>query len=159
MNKHNTLRLLAATIEAIFTVCDWPNIKVRQCLLSLKKWEELMVGLVQTVLGLTVNMNKLTVRITLEYWDQVRQLLVLYWPISWWILKVTNIQKLVGKLTWLGKGALWIYKIMLHIFTSLTFALKQNKELLVACSLRSCEIVGNIDASISLKSILRLPRS
>ncbi len=33
---------------------------------------------------------------------------------------------------------------MLHIYTSLAFALKQNKELLLACSPKFCEIVGNI---------------
>jgi hypothetical protein len=85
-------------IKAIFTVCDQPNIKFRQCLLSIKKWEELVVGLVQTVLGLTVDTNRLTVGITPEYQDQVRQLLVLHWPISWQIFKVADIQRLVGKL-------------------------------------------------------------
>jgi hypothetical protein len=98
VNKFNILRLFAATIKAIFTVCDQPNIEVRQCLLSIKKWEELVVGLVQTVLGLTVDMNRLTVGITPEYRDQVRQLMVLHWPISWQIFNVANIQKLVGKL-------------------------------------------------------------
>jgi hypothetical protein len=33
---------------------------------------------------------------------------------------------------------------MLHIYTSLAFALKQNKELLLACSPKFYEIVGNI---------------
>jgi hypothetical protein len=37
VNKHNILRLLAAMIEAIFTVCDQLNIKVHQCPLSFKK--------------------------------------------------------------------------------------------------------------------------
>jgi hypothetical protein len=67
VNKQNILRLLAAIIEAIFTICDHPNIKVCQCLLSLKKWEELVVGLVETVLGLTVDTNRLTVGITPKY--------------------------------------------------------------------------------------------
>jgi hypothetical protein len=80
--KQNILRLLAATIKAIFTVCDHPNIEVWQCLLSLEKWEELVVGLVQTVLGLTVHTNRLTVGITPKYLRQVRELLVLNWPSS-----------------------------------------------------------------------------
>jgi len=33
---------------------------------------------------------------------------------------------------------------MSHIYTSLAFALKQNKELLLVCSPKYCEIVGNI---------------
>jgi hypothetical protein len=81
-SKFNILRLLAATIEAIFTVCDWPNIKVRLCSFSIEKWEELVVGLIQTVLGLTVDTKRLTDGITAEYRDQVRQHLVLSWQIS-----------------------------------------------------------------------------
>jgi hypothetical protein len=67
VNKNNILRLLAAIIEAIFTVCDCPYVELRQCPLSLEKWMELVVGLVQTVLGLTVDTNRLTVGITWEY--------------------------------------------------------------------------------------------
>ena len=63
VNKQNTLRLRATIIEAMFTVCGRINIKVRQCPLSLEKWEELVVGSVQTVLGLTVGTNRLTVGI------------------------------------------------------------------------------------------------
>jgi hypothetical protein len=37
VGKNNILRLLAAIIEEIFTVCDRSNIKIRQCLLSLEK--------------------------------------------------------------------------------------------------------------------------
>ena len=143
--KFNMLSLLAATIKAIFTVCDRPHIEVRQCPLSLEKWNELVVSTVQTVLGLTVDMNKLTVGSTPEYRNQVRELLLKSWPISRRIFKVADIQKLVGKIARLGEGAPWIYKIMSHIYTSLAFALKQNKELLLACSPKFCEIVGNIE--------------
>jgi hypothetical protein len=64
VRKKNILRLLAAIIKAIFTVCDRSNIEIRQCPLSLKKWEELIIGTVQTILGLTIDTNKLTVGIT-----------------------------------------------------------------------------------------------
>jgi hypothetical protein len=71
VGKKNILRLLAAIIEAIFTVCDCSNIEIRQCPLSLEKWEELVIGTVQTILGLTIDTNKLTVGITWEYQNQV----------------------------------------------------------------------------------------
>ncbi len=103
-----------------------------------------MISSVQTVLGLIVDTNRLTVAITKEYRDQVSELITLHWPISRRIFKVTNIQKLVGKLARLGEGAPWIYKIMSHIYTSLAFALRQNKKLLLVCSSKFCEIVGNI---------------
>ena len=67
VNKEHILRLLAATIEAIFAVCDQPNIEVRQCLLYIVKWEELVAGMVQTVMRLPVNTNRLIVGITLVY--------------------------------------------------------------------------------------------
>ena len=80
--KFNMLHLLAATIKAIFTVCGQPHIEVRQCPLSLEKWNELVVSTVQIALGLTVDMNKLTVGITPEYRNQVRELLLESWSIS-----------------------------------------------------------------------------
>jgi hypothetical protein len=150
VGKLNILRLLAATIEAIFAVCGWANIEVRQCSLSIDNWEQLVIGPIQTVLELTVDTNKLTVAITQGYRDQVRELLTLHWPISCWIFKVADIQKLVGKLARLGEGAPWIYKIMSHIYTSLAFALKQNKELLLVWSLETSS------GAISLAVILRL---
>ena len=127
VNKENILKLLAATIEAFFSFFDQPNIEVRQCSFSIVKWEELVVGTIQTVMGLTVNTNRVTVGITLVYRNQVRDLLVLIWAIIQRIFKVANIQKLIGKLACLGEGAPWIYSIMSHIYTSLAFALKQNK--------------------------------
>jgi len=157
VGKFNILRLLAATIKATFAVCGRANIEVRQCSLSIKKWEQLVISPIQTVLGLTVDMNNLTVAITQEYQDQVRELLMLHWPISRRIFKVADIQKLVGKLARLGEGAPWIYKIMLHIYTSLAFALKQNKELLLVCSpVRSLEKSSGAN---SLAVILRLPEN
>jgi hypothetical protein len=106
---------------------------------------ELVVSLVQTVLGLTVDTNRLTVGITQEYQNQVEDLLDEKWPISWRIFKVDNIQKLVGKMARLGKGAPWIFKLMSHIYTSLAFALNQNKALLLACSPKFQELVNKIE--------------
>jgi hypothetical protein len=68
-------RLLATIIEAIFTVCGRPDTAVRQCPLSLEKWDKLIVGSRQIVLGLVVDTNKMTVGITDNYLDQVRGLL------------------------------------------------------------------------------------
>ena len=90
VGKLNILRLLAATIEAIFAVCSWANIEVRQCSLSIENWEQLVIGPIQTVLELTVDTNKLTVAITQGYRDQVREFLTLHWPISCWIFKVVK---------------------------------------------------------------------
>ena len=127
--REKMLKLLAAVIEAIFLVCGEPDIAVRQCPLSLEKWFELIVGPRQTVLGLIVDTNKMTVGMTDEYIQQCRELLNL-WDQDQRFFKVGDMQKLVGKLARLGEGAPWIYKLMSHLYTSLAFALKSNTELL-----------------------------
>jgi len=127
--KSNMTRLLAAIIEAIFTVCGEPDVTVRQCPLSLEKWLELVVGPKQIVLGLVVDTNKMTVGITDEYMVQVR-LLLSKWDRNRRLFKVHDMQKLVGKLARLGEGAPWIFKLMSHLYTSLAFSLKSNAELL-----------------------------
>jgi hypothetical protein len=74
-SQNHMLNLLAATIEATFTVCGEPQIEVRQCPLSLEKWFKMIVGPVQIVLSLSVDTNKMTVGITEEYQEQVRTIL------------------------------------------------------------------------------------
>ncbi len=127
--RKNMKRLLAAIIEAIFTICGRPDTAVRQCPLSLKKWDELIVGPRQIVLGLVVDKNKMTVGITDDYLDQVRGLLN-QWDKNRRMFKVNDMQKLMGKSARLGEGAPWIFKLMTHLYTSLAFALKNNTELL-----------------------------
>jgi hypothetical protein len=58
--------------------------------------------------------------------------------------KVNNMQKLVGKLTRLGEGAPWIFKLMLHLYTSLAFALKSNTKLLEKSSSGFRDLVKQI---------------
>jgi hypothetical protein len=50
-------------MEAIFVVMGEPNIAVRQCLLAMDKWLELVIGPKQTMLGLTIDTSRLTVAI------------------------------------------------------------------------------------------------
>ena len=68
-------KLLAATIEAIFTVCGEPQTDIRQCPLLLEKWLEMVIGPTQTVFGLYVNTNMMTIGITQEYRQQVKSML------------------------------------------------------------------------------------
>jgi hypothetical protein len=73
-------RLLAEIIKAIFVVCGQPNIAVRQCLLLHEKWNKLIVGPKQIIVGLIVDTNKMTVGITDKYIQQIRDLLNLWDP-------------------------------------------------------------------------------
>jgi hypothetical protein len=102
--KENMIRLLAAIIKSIFTVCGRPDMAVRQCPLLLEKWHELIVGPKQIIPGLVVDMSKMTVGFTDEYLDQV-WLLLSQWDRNWRFFKVHDMQKLVGKLAQLGEGA------------------------------------------------------
>jgi hypothetical protein len=77
--------------------------------------------------------NKMTVGITDAYLQQVRKLLN-NWDSKKRMFRVRKIHKLIGKLARLGKGAPWIFKLMFHLYTSLAYAIKNNKTLLENCS-------------------------
>ena len=96
--KEWILKLLAAIIEAIFVVCGRPDIAVRQYPLSLEKWSELIVGPIQTILGLIVNSNEMTVRMSDEYLNEVRELITEKWNCKRKFFRVNDMQKLVRKL-------------------------------------------------------------
>jgi hypothetical protein len=102
-----------------------------------------MVGPRQIVLGLVVDTNSMMVGIMLEYIQQVRDLLN-NWDSNACTFRVNNMQKLVGKLALLGEGAPWIFKLMSHLYTSLAYSLKNNKQLLEECSSKFKDLVKQI---------------
>ncbi len=59
--------ILAATIKAIFVVMGEPDVAVRQCPLAMDKWIELVIGPKQTMLGLIIDTNRLTILIHAKY--------------------------------------------------------------------------------------------
>jgi hypothetical protein len=71
--------VLAATIEAIFIVMGKRDIAVRQCPLATDKWRELVISPKQTMLGLIINTNRLTVSIPPKYLQEVLELLNSTW--------------------------------------------------------------------------------
>ncbi len=71
--------VLAAMIEAIFIVMGKPDVKVRQCPLAMDKWLELVIGPKQTMLGLIIDTNRLTVAIPPKYLEEVLELLNSTW--------------------------------------------------------------------------------
>jgi hypothetical protein len=143
VTRHWIIKSLAATIEAIFTVCGVPDIDVRQCPLSLEKWLELILGWRQIILGLVVDSNRLTVGITDEYLKQVRELLKCKWQHRKYF-RVSELQKLIGKLGRIGEGAPWIYKLMSHLYTSLAFSLKNNDTFLRESSSEFRSLINQI---------------
>ncbi len=71
--------VLEATIEAIFMVMGKPDVAVRQCPLAMDKWLEPVISPKQTMLGLIIDTNRLTVAIPSIYFQEVLDLLNSTW--------------------------------------------------------------------------------
>jgi hypothetical protein len=74
--------VLAPTIKAIFVVMGEPNVAVRQCPLAMDKWLELVIGPKQTMLGLIIDTNRLTIAIPAKYLQEVFNLLNSTWHLN-----------------------------------------------------------------------------
>ena len=59
--------VLAAVIEAVFTVMGEPDLSLRQCPLAIDKWQNLVVVENQLAFGLILKTREMTVSITDEY--------------------------------------------------------------------------------------------
>jgi hypothetical protein len=62
-SKWQIMMKLATLIQAIFVIMGEPDTVIRQCPLAMNEWEELVIGPVQTMLGLVINTYQLTVSI------------------------------------------------------------------------------------------------
>ena len=137
-------KALASTIEAIFIVMGEPKTKIRQCPLAMDKWEGMTIAPQEIMLGLKLNTDNLTVEITREYQDEILTILTEKWQPSKNTFKIRDMHELIGKVARLGEGAPWIYKLISHLYTSLAFALSQNKMLLEKCSKEFKQIIKQI---------------
>ncbi len=126
--------VLAAAIEAIFTVMGEPNDSVRQRPVAMDKWTELVIGPIQIGLGLIIDTNRLTVAIPLKYLKEGHDLLDSNWHPSRRRFKVSEAQKLTGKLARLAEGANWVFHLLSHLYSSIPYALAENKRLFMESS-------------------------
>jgi hypothetical protein len=126
--------VLATMIEAIFTVMGKPNDSVRQCPLAMDKWTELVIGPRQIGLGLIIDTNRLMVVLPLKYLKEVCDLLDSTWHPNRRPFKVSKAQKLTGKLARLAEGENWIFHLLSHLYSSIPYALAENKRLLMESS-------------------------
>jgi hypothetical protein len=133
--------VLAATIKAIFVVMGKPDVAVRQCPLAMDKWLELVIGPKQTMLGLTINTNRLTVTIPSKYLQEVLDLLNSTWHPYRRHFKVSEAQNLTGKLACLAKEADWVFHLLSHLYLSIAYASSENKRLLIESSAEFQDIV------------------
>jgi hypothetical protein len=140
--------VLAAMIEAIFVVKGEPNESVWQCPLAMDKWNELVIGPRQTGLGLIIDTNRLTVVIPIKYLTEVCALLDSTWHLNRFRFKVSKAQKLTGKLACLVEGANWVFHLLCHLYSSIAYALAENKRLLM----KSLQEFGDIVLAIQTRA-------
>ncbi len=74
-SKENMEQVLAALIEAIFAVMGAPDTSVCQCSLAMDKWEKLHIAPIQTMLGLVIDTNRMTISVPEDYIQSVRLLI------------------------------------------------------------------------------------
>jgi hypothetical protein len=133
-SKENMEQVLAALIKAIFAVMGAPDTSVRQCSLAMDKWEKLHVAPIQTMLGLIIDTNRMTISVPNNYIQSVHLLIDSTWHTHRQQFTVKEAQELTGKLGHLAKGANWVFHLLTHLFASITYALSQNKRFLADSS-------------------------
>lgn len=127
-------KILAAVIEAIFSVMGPPDTAIRQCPLAMDKWQDMVVGTSNVALGLVFNSRRLSLGITPKYRAAALDLLDKTWHPGRRRFTVNEAQKLLGKLARLAKGAPWVFHMLSHMYTSVAYAISKNKEQLEATS-------------------------
>jgi hypothetical protein len=78
-SKENMEQVLAALIEANFAVMGAPDTSVHQCSLAMDKWEKLHVAPIQTMLGLVIDTNRMTIGVPDDYIQSVHLLINSTW--------------------------------------------------------------------------------
>jgi hypothetical protein len=149
LNAEHMKMVLGAMIESIFVVMGEPDEDVRQCPLAMDKWRGLVVGPRQIVLGLIIDTNRLTVLIPATYRTEVLNLLDSTWHLHRCRFKVSDAQRLTGKLARLAKGANWVFHLLSHLYSSIAYALSENKRLLVESLQEFCDMILAIQSGKS----------
>jgi hypothetical protein len=115
LNIDHMKMVLAATIKAIFVVMGEPDVTARQCPLAMDKWLQLVISPKQTMLGLIIDNNRLTVMIPATYLQEILDLLNSTWHPNRHCFKVPEAQKLTGKLARVTNGANWVFHLLSHL--------------------------------------------
>ena len=144
LNRYHMEMVLAAIIESIFAVMGEPNTVLRQCPLAMDKWLSLNVNTRQTMLGLILNTDTMTVGIPRSYLSECLDLLNSKWHVHRRQFKLKEAQEMVGKLARLAEGANWVYHLLSHVYTLIAAALAMNVALLNNSSQEFKDIIHTI---------------
>jgi hypothetical protein len=94
------------------------------------KWEKLQVAPIQTMLGLVIDTNRMTVSVPDDYIQSVCLLIDSIWHTHRQRFTVKEAQELTGKLGHLAEGANWVFHLLTHLYASIAYALSENKRFL-----------------------------
>ncbi len=129
-SKETMEQVLASLIEVILVVMGAPDTSVCQCSLAMDKWGKLQVAPIQTMLGLVIDTNRMTVSVPNNHIQSVRLLIDSIWHTHCQRFKVKEAQELTGKLGHLAKCANWVFHLLIHLYASIAYALSENKRFL-----------------------------
>jgi hypothetical protein len=125
---------IAASIEAIFILLGESNTALRQDPISWDKLHELLVAPTNRVLGLVLDLRRLTVGMPPEFISATIALLGSTWGAHCRTFKVHEAEELAGKLNHMAFGAPWLKYLLGNIYASLAVALRLNNSYLVCTS-------------------------
>jgi hypothetical protein len=83
----------------------------------------MIAGPVQTILGLILDTNRLTVAIPSSYVNEVHKIINATWHTNRRTFVVSEAQQLTGKLGHLAEGAPWVHHLLTHLYASIACAL------------------------------------
>ena len=141
---------LASAFEGVFSVMGYPSPSLRPIAVAIDKLMELYVSYLQVLLGLEVDTRAMTVSITNQYRNEVLVILQSTWHKDRRTFTVKEMELLVGKLGRIAQAFRPLYYLMPHLYSSLAYALQQNKAHLVTTSRRFRELLQTSKQSLLL---------
>ena len=132
---------LACAIEAIFRVMGRPVPVLRPSPLAMDKFDELILAPRQVLLGFEFDTCRMHVAIPRSFRLEVVALLSSHWHSRRKSFSVHELELLVGKLGRIAQAFRPMYYLMSHLYSSVAFALRENKSFLVNSSRSFRELV------------------
>ena len=138
---------IAASIEAIFMLLGEPDPARRQDPISWDKLHELLVAPVNRILGLILDLRRMTVGIPHEFIADTITLLQTTWGPHRRSFRTKEAEELTGKLNHIAFGAPWLKYLLGNIYSSIAAALHINKSHLIRTSPRFRDALREIRTS------------
>jgi hypothetical protein len=122
---------IAASIEAIFMLLDESNMALHQDPISWDKLHKLLIAPVNRILGLVLDLCRMTIGTPPDFVASTINLLRTTWGPHRHSFNVKEAEELTGKLNHVAFGAHWLKDFLGNIYSSLAAALRLNKSHLI----------------------------